>query len=140
MAIRFDEITRNSRLDAVDDKVNNGSGPATIEIRTGSFTGNLTGVVGTQAADQGTLLATLTAGDPMFAAASGGVMEENAITGDSSADASGTPGHFVAKDSDGVKRIVGTCAVGSGDLNFNSAISLGGAVSISNFQLTDGNA
>jgi len=134
MAIRLDTATRNARNDAITAQVNGGAPPATLEIRTGAPPTNLTDP------DSGTLLALCTFGNPPFAASAGGVLQENAITGDPSADASGTPGHFRAKQGGtGTVKIQGTCAVGSGDLNFGSAISLGGAVSVSDFAITDGN-
>lgn len=134
MAIQLSTNVRNDRLDKIDDRCNAGAGAATIAVRTGSPPANCA------AADSGTLLALLTASDPMFGAASSGSMTASAITSDTNADASGTPGHFRIKDSDGNCVIQGTAGVGSGDMNFDSAVTSGGTVSISSFVLTDGNA
>jgi hypothetical protein len=135
MTLRLSTAVRNARLDAIDDQYNGGTPPAIIEIRTGAPPTNLTDP------DSGTLLATLTFGNPAFAAAASGVLQENAITADPSADASGTPGHFREKQGGtGTVLAQGTCAVGGGDLNFNAAVSLGGTVSITDHAITDGNA
>lgn len=133
MALQFDTTTRNSMADALAARVDGGTA-AIINIYTGSPPGIAN-------AASGTLLATLTMSATAFAAASGGVLDENTITSDSSADASGTPGYFrVLTQSGGTAIIEGTAAVGSGDLNFNSAISSGGIVAITNFAITVGNA
>lgn len=127
MALQFSTDTRNDWLDKIDDRANAGAGPATIEIRTGSPPANCA------ASDTGTLLGTLTCSDPMFGAAGSGSITASAIADDATADATGTPGHFRLKDSNGTCVMQGTSGVGSGDLPFDSSIAAGGTISISAF-------
>ncbi len=135
MSIQFDVATRNAELDAIDDAFNGGTPPAILEIRTGAPPANCA------AADSGTLLATLTFSNPAHGAAASGTLTAAVITADASGDASGTPGHFrVKQGGTGTVKCQGTAAVGSGDLNFNQAISLGGNVSVSSWVFTAGNS
>ena len=89
----------------------------------------------------GTLLSTLTP-SATFGTVSGGVLTANAITSDSSAAASGTPGYYRVIDGttdDGTHtQIQGSAGVGSGDINFGSTISSGGTVAISSLTYTQG--
>ena len=95
------------------------------------------------ASPTGTLLSTLTP-SATFGSVSGGVLTCNAISNDTSAAASGTPGYYRVIDGttdDGTHtQIQGSAGVGSGDLNFSSTISSGGTVSISSLVYTEGNA
>lgn len=105
---------------------------AVIEIRTGSQPGP--GETAT-----GTLLATLT----MSATAFGSPADENpgasitadTITDDSSADATGTAGHFrVLTQSGGTAISEGSVGTSGADLNMNTlSITAGSTVSISSF-------
>lgn len=90
----------------------------------------------------GTLLATLTFGATAFGAstASGGTVTAtaNAITDDTSADATGTAGYFALLKTDGTT-VVATGSVGTSgaDLNLNSlSITSGADVSCSSFTVT----
>lgn len=133
MSIQLKTSLRNAIADAVGNAVGVG---AFLDVRTGSPPG-----IGSAAS--GTLLATLAMnGSDAFGAASSGVATAGAITSDSSADASGTPGHFnLFDDASRTNNLIqGSAAVGSGDLNFSATISLGGVVSISSMTLTAGNA
>lgn len=131
MAYRLATDTRNKGCDAIVDDIDAGSGAGTIAIRTGSQPTN----VGD--ADSGTLLGTLTFSDPAFGSASTGTATASSITSDSSADNSGTAGHFRIKDSDANIHSDGTCGQGSGDLSFdNSAIVAGGVIAISSLTVT----
>lgn len=106
-----------------------------IQIRTGAqpaVDGALTG----------TLLATLTFGATAFGAssASGGTVTAtaNAITSDSSADATGTAGYYALLQSDGTT-VFGTGEIGTSgaDMNLNStSISAGATVACSAFTVT----
>jgi hypothetical protein len=82
----------------------------------------------------GTLLVTLPMTNPIGPGGSNGVLTLSAIT-TTAAVASGTPGGYriitQSTDTDGTHVIAqGTCAVGSGEINFSSTIASGGNVSI----------
>lgn len=85
------------------------------------------------------VLATLTMNATAFPAASGGVLTANAITADSSADASGTASFFRLFGSDSNNQVLlqGTVGTSGTDMILNSvAISSGANVSISSFTIT----
>ena len=93
---------------------------------------------GTQGAGGGatsaTLLGTLTGAATFAAAASGGVLTLGAITGDSSADATGTASWFRMTQSDDTWVLDGDITVtgGGGDLTLDSTgIVIGGTISLS---------
>jgi hypothetical protein len=131
MAYRLSTAARNAACDGIVDGIDAGAGPGTIAIRTGAQPTN----VGD--ADTGTLLGTCTFSDPAFGAAASGVATASAITSDTSADASGTAGHFRIKDSTPAIHSDGTCGQGSGDLSFdNSVIVSGGVIAISSMTVT----
>lgn len=131
MAMRLSTAARNGACNAIVDLLDAGTGAGTLLIRTGAQPTN----VGD--ADTGTLLGTLTWSDPAFGNASAGVATASAVTSDTSADASGTAGHFRAKDSDANVIFDGTCGQGSGDLSFdNSTIVAGGVIAVSSFTVT----
>lgn len=135
MAIQFSVATRTAQADAIDDQFNGGTPPATIEIRTGAPPANCA------AADSGTLLATLTGPNPFHGAASAGAITAGTIVSDSAGDATGSPGHWRVKQGGGSTVVAqGTAAIGSGDLNFNAGVTLGGTVSITSWVLTIANA
>lgn len=84
-----------------------------------------------------TLLAELTFGNPAFAGASAGQATANAITQDSSADATGTAAWFRALKSDNTPVYDGSVGTSGADLNLNSvAIQAGAAVQISSLTYT----
>jgi hypothetical protein len=131
MATRISTSARNAAANAVAALVDAGAGAGTILVRTGAQPTN----VGD--ADTGTLLGTLTCSDPASGAASTGVCTFNAITSDTSADNSGTAGHFRLKDSTGAIVLDGTCGLGSGDMSFdNNVIVAGGVIAVTSFTLT----
>lgn len=131
MTYRLATDTRNKGCDGIVDDIDAGAGAGTIAIRTGAQPTN----VGD--ADSGTLLGTLTFSDPAFGAAASGTATASAITSDSSADNSGTAGHFRIKDSDANIHSDGTCGQGSGDLSFdNNVVVAGGVIAISSFTVT----
>jgi len=94
------------------------------------------------ASPTGTLLSTLTP-SATFGTSATGVLTANAITNDTNAAASGTPGYYRIIDGttdDGTHtQVQGSCGVGSGDINFSSTIAAGGTVSITSLAYTDGN-
>lgn len=89
----------------------------------------------------GTLLATLTLSATAFAAASSGSAAANAITGDTSADATGTAGWFRAYTPGSVGVIDGpvTATAGGGDMTFDSvSFVAGGAVNLTSWTVSLG--
>lgn len=113
MAIQMSTALRNARLDAITTAV---GGSALIEIYTGAQPANCA------AADSGTKLATLTGNATFASGASSGVLTLNSITGDSSADATGTAAHYRLKTSGGTCVMQGTVTAtgGGGDMTFTS--------------------
>jgi len=83
---------------AIADALDAGSTGAVVEIRTGAPPANV------EAASTGTLLATLVCGVTAFDSGAdqnpGALFTANAITSDTSADANGVAGYFVAGPSD----------------------------------------
>lgn len=130
MAYRLSTNARNKACDGIVDAIDVG-GAGTIRIRTSTQETN----VGD--ADGGTLLGTLTFSATAFGSSSTGTATAAAITSDSSADASGTAGHFRIYDGSAAIHSDGTCGQGSGDLSFdNSVIVSGGVIAISSFTVT----
>jgi hypothetical protein len=134
MAYRLSNDTRNKACDAIVDDIDSGTPPGTIAIRTGAQPTN----VGD--ADTGTLLGTLTFSNPAFGnagAVTQGLATAASITSDTSADNSGTAGHFRIKDGSGSIHSDGTCGAGSGDLSFdNNVIVAGGIIAISSMTVS----
>jgi hypothetical protein len=127
MALQLSATLRNARLDQIGTTLGSGG---TLVVRTGAPPG-----VGNAAT--GTLLCTLTA--VTYAAAAGGTKTFTA-TSDTNAAASGTPGYARLLTSGGTVHAEFDAAIGSGSLNFNSAISAGGTVSLTSATFTEGNA
>jgi hypothetical protein len=130
---KISTAARNAACDAIVDLLDAGAGAGTLTIRTGAPPAT------PATADSGTLLATLTFSDPAFGNAATGVATASAITSDTSADASGTAGHFRAKDSDGNVIFQGTAgeAADTPDMTFDdSAIVAGGTVAVSSMTFT----
>lgn len=94
-------------------------------------------------APSGTLLGTLTCAATFAPASSGGVITLNSITGDSSADATGTAAWFRLTQSDTTWVMDGDVTVtgGGGDLTLNStSIVIGGTINITSGTFTAPNA
>lgn len=134
MALQYSVAVRNARLDAVESTT--GTTP-TLEIRTGSPPANCA------ASDTGTVLATITLPSDWMAAASSGTKQiANGPWTDSSADNSGTAGHFRIKQST-TCHIQGTVTAtgGGGDMTVDStSFTAGQSFSVTSFTLTAGNA
>jgi hypothetical protein len=134
-------ISTGARNHIVNSLVNGANGVSfdsgVLEIRTGS-------PPGPDNADSGTLLASISLPADAFDAASGGQSLKLGTWQDSSADASGTAGHFRMKrsgDSGGASttaiRIEGTVGQGSGDLSLdNTNIATGQRVTIDSFSIS----
>lgn len=132
MALGFATGLRNARADAITTFA---GGSALLRIYSG--TQPATGGTAT------TLLAELTMNATFAPSASGGVLTLNAVTADSSANATGTATWFRIVKSDGTTHVMdGTVGQGSGDLSLDStSIVSGGTVSISTPRtITEGNA
>lgn len=124
--------------DALVDLLDAGAGAAVLKIYDGSQPANPDVAVSGQ-----TLLAELTCSDPAFGNAAddnpGAIATANAITDDSSANATGTAAWFRAEDSNGNAIIDGdvTATGGGGDLELDStSISAGTTVSVTSWTVT----
>ncbi len=135
MALQLSVSVRNARLDAIETTI--GTAPL-LRIRSGAVPANCA------ASRTGTVLATLTLPSDWMAAASSGSKALSGTWQDTSADATGTAGHFEIMDSGGtVCHMQGTVTAtgGGGDLTVdNTSFASGQAFSITSFTLTDGNA
>jgi hypothetical protein len=135
MAIQFSVGVRNARLDAIETTIGTS---AVLKIRTGAAPANVA------TADSGTVLATLTLPSDWMAAASSGSKAKSGTWEDTSADATGTAGHFRVYASDGTTaHIQGTVTAtgGGGDMTVdNTSFASGQAFTVTGFTLTDGNA
>jgi hypothetical protein len=130
MALAFSSTVRNNMLDQITSAVGSsgflriydGSRPATGGAAT-------------------TLLAELTCNATFAPGASGGVLTLNAITQDSSANATGTATWFRIVTSGGTFVLDGSVGTSGSDLNLNTtSIVSGAAVSVTSFTITAGNA
>jgi hypothetical protein len=130
MALAYSTTLRNAKLDAITTAVGasgflriyDGSRPATG----GSAT---------------TLLAELTLNATFAPAASGGVLTLNAITSDTSANATGTATWFRIVTSGATFVIDGNVGTSGSDLNLNTtSIVTAATVAVSSFTITAGNA
>lgn len=136
MAMSFSTTLRNTLIDAMTSALNAGTGTtgATLAIRSGTRPAN----VGTAAT--GTLLGTLTCSATCAPAAANGTTTFNAITQDSSADATGTATWGRAFDKAGTAIFDFNISTTGAELNLsNTAITAGGPISVSSMVLTDGN-
>lgn len=130
MALAFSAAVRNSMLDAITTAA---GGSALLSIYDG--TRPATGGTAT------TLLAQLTCNATFAPGASGGVLTLNAITTDSSANATGTASWFRITTSGATHIVDGNCGTSGSDLNLNTlSIVSGGPVAVSSFTITAGNA
>jgi hypothetical protein len=128
MSLRTSIVNRNAAADAQAALANNGY----LRIYSGTKPAT------PETAASGTLLAELRMNATAFAAASGGVITANAITGDASADNTGTAGWFRILKSDGTTALWdGDVSTSGAELNLNStAISSGAAVDITSLTVT----
>lgn len=136
MATRITQAAAKAACDAAVDLLDAGSGPGTVEIRTGSQPATA------NTAASGTLLGTLTLSDPAFGnatTASPAVATASAITSDTTADATGTAGWFRGYDSAGTAVIDGsiTATGGGGDLTLDStSIVAGGTIAMTSWTIS----
>jgi hypothetical protein len=135
MAFQFSTAARNAALDAIETTAGTS---CILRIRTGAAPANCA------ATRSGTVLATLNLPSDWLAAASGGSKAKSGTWEDTSADATGTAGHFEVMDSAGTTcHIQGTVTAtgGGGDLTLdNVSIASGQAITVSSFTITAGGA
>jgi hypothetical protein len=138
MAIQLKVECRNARLDAIEVY---GSTSCALQVFTGAQPADCI------TANSGTMLVSMNLpADWMNAAATGAKAKAaGAWSGTAAAGAGATPGHFRIYNSQATKDnttcfIQGSCAIGSGDINFDGTITSGQTVTISTFTLTDANA
>ena len=135
MALQYSTAVRNAELDALETAIGTA---AVLKIRTGAAPANVA------TADSGTVLATMTLPSDWLAAASSGSKAKSGTWQDTSADATGTAGHFRIYASDGTTaHIQGTVTAtgGGGDLTLdNTSIASGQAITISSFSITAANS
>lgn len=113
---------RNAMCDAFVDAIDGGAGAGLLEIHTVGFAAKL---------------ATLTFTDPAYGAAAAGVAQENTITDDTSADATGTAAVFRVTTSTPTTEFEGTVSDTAGDIVFNSvAFVAGDTVSVTDLPVT----
>ena len=122
--------------DAIVDLLDAGAGAAKLRINDDTQPANPDVAVTTQV-----LLAELTCSDPAFGGAAdgtpGGVATANAITDDTSANATGTATWFRVVDSDDKAIIDGSVGTAGADLNLNTvSIVAGATVSVSSWTVT----
>ena len=130
MALAYPATLRNARLDAI-----------TTAVGTAGFIRIYDGVRPATGGTVTVLLAELTVPGAFAPAAAAGVLTVNAVTQDSSANATGTATWFRVVTSAGVFVIDGSVAVSASDMNLTTtSIVLGGPVAISSFTITSGNA
>jgi hypothetical protein len=121
-------LTRDAALNAEAALLNGG----TLAFYTGTQPAT------PETAVTGTLLGTLTLGNPAFGASSGGMITANAITGDLAADATGTAGYFRAWRSNGTTAVLdGTVGTSGADCNVNSvAFQIGADIEVTSWTIT----
>jgi hypothetical protein len=131
MTLGINVTTRNAMLDAITTRAG-----ASALLRIYDGTQPATGGTAT------TKLAELTCNATFAPAASSGVLTLNAITSDTSADATGTATWFRIVQSGGSTHVLdGTVGTSGADLNLNTVSIVSGAtVAVSSFTITAGNA
>ena len=131
---KISDAARTASCNAIVDLIDGGASAGYIQVRSGAAPTN------PGDANSGTLLATLPMSDPAFGNAATGVATANAITDDSSADASGDAGHFRVFDSDNnciLQGNAGEAADAPVNMEFNEkSIVAGGVVSVTSFTVT----
>jgi hypothetical protein len=131
MAYRLKISTANAMLEAIATAIP--SSTSILEI----YSGTIPTDADTATSGQ-TLLASITLPASAWAAASARSLAKSGTWQDASANAGSAtpPTWFRLKNSGDTHRIDGTCAVGSGDLNFDGAITAGQVVTVSTFTVT----
>jgi hypothetical protein len=135
MALQESVTVRNARLDAIETAIGTS---AILRIRTGSVPATCA------TADAGTVLATCNLPSDWMAAASSGSKAKSGTWEDTSADNSGTAGHFRIYDSGGTTcHLQGTVTAtgGGGDMVVDNVVFASGqAFTVTTFTITAGNS
>ena len=135
MTLTYSTAIRNARLDAVESTIGTS---AKLIVRTGAPPAS----VGD--ASTGTILATVSLPSDWMAAASGGTKSMSGTWEDTSADNTGTAGHFEITATDGTTvgmRGTVTATGGGGDMTVsNTSFASGQDFIVTSFTLTAGNA
>lgn len=135
MALQESVTVRNARLDAIETAIGTS---AIMKIRSGSVPADCA------TTDSGTVLATIALPSDWMAAASSGSKAKSGTWQDTSADATGTAGHWRIYASDGTTcHLQGTVTAtgGGGDMEVdNTSFASGQSVTINSFTITAGNA
>ncbi len=131
--LNYKVSVRNARLDAITSAI---GASGKLKIYSGSQPTDADTALGAQV-----LLASLALSATSAPGASAGVLTFNAITNDSSADATGTAAWFTITTSADVRVIDGTVGTSGTDMIIdNTSINSGQVVSCSSFVITAGNA
>lgn len=135
MALQFSVTLRNNQLDQIESTI--GTSPV-LTIRTGAPPADCS------QANSGTVLATLTLPSDWMAAASSGSKAKSGTWQDTSADNTGTAGHFRIHDSSATTcHMQGTITAtgGGGDMTVdNTSFASGQSFTINTFTISAGNA
>ena len=132
MAVQLSVAVRNARLDQIESTI---STSARLKIWTGTQPASCA------TADAGVQLADMTLPSDWMGGAAAGVKSLAGTWEDTSADNPGTAGHFRVYESTATTcHIQGSVGQGSGDLSLdNTTIAAGQTVTITQFDLIDGN-
>lgn len=131
MAIQFSVAVRNAQGNAIEATI--GTSP-TLEIRSGAPPANCA------ADDDGTVLATVALPSDWLEAFDAGSADFLGTWEDTSADATGTAGHFRVKQV-ATCHMQGTCGTSAADMIFvTTALTAGQPFEVTSFTLTIGNA
>jgi hypothetical protein len=135
MALQYSAAVRNAQLDALETVVGTA---AVLKIFTGAAPANVA------AANSGTELASMTLPSDWMAAASSGSKSKSGTWEDTSANATGTAGHWRLYASDGTTcHAQGTITAtsGGGDMELdNTSIATGQTVTVTTFTVSAGNS
>lgn len=134
MAVKYSTTLRNAQLDVISGASGVGAS-GLLRIYSGTRPANVA------AAITGTLLAELTLNATFAPGAAAGVLTANAITGDTSANATGTATHFRIWKSDGTTAVIdGDVGTSGSDLNLTStSIVATEPVNVTSLVITRGN-
>lgn len=126
---RYKESDRNVFLDSIDTSI---GASGLLRVYDGTQPTNVATALGAQVK-----LAELPLSATAFGAAAAGVLTANAITNDSSADATGTASWGTLVTSGGTRIVDFSVGTSGADLNFNSvAFQAGAVVSVSSLTIT----
>lgn len=132
MAVQYSVAVRNARLDAIETAI---GASAVLKIRTGAAPADCA------AADSGSVLATIDLPADWMDAASGGAKAKSGTWEDTSADGTGTAGHFRIYATDGTtchwQGTVGLSGSGADMIVDNTSFATGQAFTINTFSLTE---